>query len=329
MATLATLILLSNAKFITLLQTIITTVVPATLNDYYPDGSKKHVWLPDGTVDYLSSKHILLFFTAILVLLVGLTYTLLLFTWQWFLRCPRKPVKWIRNQKLESFLETYHVPYMSKHRYWTGLLLLLRFSVYLVFAFGDSRITLLSTNFIMSCLVIYIALFHVRIYKYRFIDAMEKLTYFNIATLSIFTLYTFDTDKNQAAVTNISVAITFIQLLLVVSYHVCKYTNHKVFSRIQETAVCKKLNKMSELRKQKKCNCQSQPDEDVHQFHKLLDMIDRPVNTNDYNIPQVLPKPVEPTYSVVEIPKPHLAPPPPPLEEIEDCLLYTSDAADE
>ena len=73
-ATLATLILLSNAKFITLLQTIITTLVPATLSDYYPDGSNKYVWLPDGTVDYLSSKHIILFFTAIIILPVSYTH---------------------------------------------------------------------------------------------------------------------------------------------------------------------------------------------------------------------------------------------------------------
>ena len=48
-------------------------------------------------------------------------------------------------------------------------------------------------------------------------------------------------------------------------------------------------------------------------------MIDRPVNTNDYNIPQVQPEPAEPTQSVVELPKPQLAPAtPPPLEAIEE-----------
>ena len=76
--------------------------------------------------------------------------------------------------------------------------------------------------------------FRIRIYKNWFINAIETFTYFNIITLSIFTWYAIDTDKNQAAVTNISVAIIFIQLLLVISYHVCKYTNHKVFLRIQE-----------------------------------------------------------------------------------------------
>ena len=148
---------------------------------------KKSVWLPDATVGYLTSKHAVLFTIAILILLVGLVYTFLLFLWQWFLCCPRKPVKWIKNQKLCSFLEVYHVPYTPKHRYWTGLLLFVRVIVYLVSAFnpsGDPRITLLSTNFIVSCLFLYIAMFSIRIYKYWFVNALEMFTYFNIITLA-------------------------------------------------------------------------------------------------------------------------------------------------
>ena len=301
-ATLATLILLSYTKF---LQVIIAAFSYATLN--YPDGSKKSVWLPDATVGYLTGKHSVLIATAMLIHLVGLAYTFLLFLWQWFLCCPRKRVKWIRNQRFSSFLEVYHVPYTPKHRYWTGLLLLVRVSIYLVSGFnqsGDPRIVLLSTIFTVSCLLVFIAMFGVRMYKHWFINAMETFTYFNIITLSIFAWYTFDTNINQAAVTNISVGITFIQLLVVISYHTCKYTNRKMFSRIQKFA--EKLRP----RKPKIVDHQPPPDNDIHQFHKLLDMIDRPINTDDYNIPQVNPQPVEPTYSVVEIPKPHGAPPP-------------------
>ena len=46
-------------------------------------------------------------------------------------------------------------------------------------------------------------------------------------------------------------------------------------------------------------------------------LIDGSVNTNDYNIPQVHPKPVEPTYSVLEVPKPHLVAPPS-LDEVKE-----------
>ena len=40
------------------------------------------------------------------------------------------------------------------------------------------------------------------------------------------------------------------------------------------------------------------PDDDAHGLHDLLDIIDHPVNTNDYKIPL---KPIKPTCSVVEI----------------------------
>ena len=42
-------------------------------------------------------------------------------------------------------------------------------------------------------------------------------------------VYTLDTDKNHAAATNISVGITFVQLLVVMSYHTY---NRIAFSRI-------------------------------------------------------------------------------------------------
>ena len=81
----------------------------------------------------------------------------------------------------------------------------------------------------MTCLVIYIATFGVRMYKNHFINAMETLTYFNIIALSIFTWYTIDANTNQTAITNISVAITFLQLVAIISYHTYKHMNQKLF----------------------------------------------------------------------------------------------------
>ena len=52
----------------------------------------------------------------------------------------------------------------------------------------------------------------------------------------------------------------------------------------------------------------------MHRFNELLDMIDRPVNTNDYEVP-LRKDPVEPTHSVVEIHQPNVAPPDP--EDVE------------
>ena len=46
------------------------------------------------------------------------------------------------------------------------------------------------------------------------------------------------------------------------------------------------------------------PADDAYELHDLLNVIDRPVNTNDYEIPV---KPVKSTTSVVEVHKPQLA----------------------
>ena len=317
-ATLATLILLSYAK---LLQTIITAFSSAILD--YPNNSKVSVWLPDATVGYLTFKHAVLFIAAILILLAGLVYTILLFSWQWFLCCPRKRVKWITNIKLSSFFETYHIPYTSKHRYWTGLLLFVRVIIYLVSAFnpsGDPRITLFTTAVIMICLYLYMTMFGIRLYKTWLINVMETITYFNITIVSIATWYMLDSDtKHQNIITNISVAITFIQLLLIISYHAFRYANQKVYTKVSEKPFYKKGIKKLTPQKKTKIHLEHGPipaDNDIHQFHELLDMIDHPVNTKDYRIEE---KPVEPTKSVVELPKPYLAPPPPPpLEEIKE-----------
>ena len=320
-AMLATLVLLSYAK---LLQTIITAFSSATL--VYPNGSKKYVWIPDATVEYLTGKHVALFFVALLILLVGLLYTVLLLTWQCLLRCPRRRIKLIMSQKLSSFLQTYHVPYTPKHRYWTGLLLLVRVSIYLISGFnptGDPRISLLSTASVVSFLFLYSIMFGVRMYKNWLINAMETITYFNVTAVSILTWYALDSkNESQTIFTNISVGITFIHFLLVVFYHTIKYLTSKLYSRIQETPNIKKMNARLIPREKNKFDDKPIPaDGDIHQFNELLDMIDRPVNTNDYNIPQVRPRPAEPTVtkSVVELPKPYLAPPPPPpLEEIKE-----------
>ena len=84
-ATLTTLILLSYTKF---LNTVILALSFAILD--YPDKTHQWVWLPDGKVEYLRGKHIVLFIIAIIILLVGVTYTALLFSWQWLLQYQNK-----------------------------------------------------------------------------------------------------------------------------------------------------------------------------------------------------------------------------------------------
>ena len=83
-STLATLVLLSYAK---LLSVTITALPFATLD--YPDGKQEIVWLPDGNVKYFQGKHVPLVLVAVLIILIGLPYTILLLLWQWIVCAPR------------------------------------------------------------------------------------------------------------------------------------------------------------------------------------------------------------------------------------------------
>lgn len=132
-ATLATLIFLSYAK---LLSIIIVGLSCTTLIYSGPEGEAGKqpnlpiVWLSDASVKCFHGRHLVLFIVAIFILLAGIVYTLLLFFWQWLLYLQNKICSsWTRVWilKLSLLIETYHAPYTPKHRYWTGLLLLVRY----------------------------------------------------------------------------------------------------------------------------------------------------------------------------------------------------------
>ena len=160
LATLNTLILLSYVKF---LRTVILVFSSATLD--YPDGSHRVVWWPDATVGYFSGKHVVLWIMAALILIAGIFYTVILFSWQWLLYYQHKKIfKWIiRNQRLCMFVEPNHAPYAFKHRYWAGLLLLVRAIVYTIstadVSISDRTLTLLAIGIIVFLLTILLCSF--------------------------------------------------------------------------------------------------------------------------------------------------------------------------
>ena len=314
-ATLATLILLSYAK---LLEICFKSLSVGILE--YPDGSSKMLWLPDASVRYLSRKHIPLFIAAVLILLVGLVYTVLLFSWQWLLYLPRWNIfGWSRNPKIQTFIETYHTPYTPKHRYWTGLLLIARIVLYLASAVNitnNPTVALTAINLTVSFVVLlkgFIGSLS-KVYKKWLVDMLETFFYLNILLLVTFTWYSLDNpDSNQEAAAYTSVIITFITLLLIIFCHVYTYTI--IFSKVKSTKFSRMIENLFTKTdpKPKPEHCWNPPpDDDIHRFNELLDMIDRPVNTNDYKVPlKQKPAAVKPTQSVVEVYHPYLTPPDP------------------
>ena len=219
-ATLATLILLSYAK---LLSITITALSSAEI--ILPDESKETVWLPDGNVKYFQGKHAVLVIVALLIILVGVPYTILLLLWQWIVRAPRwKVFKWTRNTKLNAFIAVYHVPYNSKYRYWTGLLLLVRVILYItasVTLSTNPEVSLLATVILVGCLILTKSIINLKVYKKSITDIVESIIYFNLLILAAFSMYDFKNDlKRQTAVAYTSTIITLLLLVGVIAYHV-------------------------------------------------------------------------------------------------------------
>ena len=187
-ATLATLVLLSYVK---LLHAIIASFSFIILK--YPDGSKETVWLPDATVGYFRGRHICLFLTASLVLLGGIAYTVLLFSWQWLLHCKHKTLtKIITYHRLYMFLDPYHAPYNYEYRYWTGLLLLVRAVLYTVAAVNvsnDPEVNLLAVAIAMTGLLLLKGFANKSIYKKWPLDVLEVSCYINILCFCLAMLF--------------------------------------------------------------------------------------------------------------------------------------------
>ena len=225
-ATLATLILLSYAK---LLETTIDVLSFAIL--LYPDGSTQVVWLPDASIKYLKGKHIPLFLVAVLIVVLGLVYTVLLTCWQWILRAPNKKVfNWIKNTRLNSFMDAYHAPYVTQNRYWTGLLLLLRIVLYLTSAMNvhhNPRDGILAVGITVSCLfLVKVLVKQGKLYKSWLIDLLETISLFNLLLTSLVCFHALGDIAHQRVVAFISVSIELTVFIGVLLYHIMSTVYH-------------------------------------------------------------------------------------------------------
>ena len=174
------------------------------------------VWLYDANIGYLSGKHIPLFLMAVFVLLfLFLPYTLLLFLGQWLQAISHlRLFSWVSSTRLKAFMDSYHAPYKAKHRYWPGLLLVLRFILFLVFAFefdpqqDRTSINLLAILVGIGILVVW-AWASGGVYRNWCLDALEGSFALNLIILSAATMYIYHvspSERDQLAVGYTSVS---------------------------------------------------------------------------------------------------------------------------
>ena len=236
---LATLILLSYTK---ILRTLITVIYVTYLE--YPT-YKRSVWLYDANIDYLSGKHIPLFLVAVLVFLfLFLPYTLLLLFGQWLQTISHlRPFSWVKSARLKPFMDSYHAPYKAKHRYWPGLLLVLRFVFLLVFAFefnpqqDRASINLLAIQVGTGILVIW-AWICGGVYRNWCLDALEGSFALNLIILAASTMYSHHVSHSKdQLVGSISVSIALATFIGILTFQLLSVTGIASYLKRKCTAV--------------------------------------------------------------------------------------------
>ena len=213
---LATLFLFSYAK---LLRVVVAALAYTTLE--YPDGTVVTVWLYDGNVKYFDGKHIPLFLVALAILLfLSTPYTVVLLFAQCLQKSHSRVLFWVRRMK--PLFDSYIGTYKDKHRYWTGVLLVARAVLILVYALtslGDPAVNLLSTiTVILSLTVVNLAIGGA--YKQWILTLLEQSFLLNLCILSAATLYTRQGDGNQAAVAYTSTTVSLVTSAGIVFYHI-------------------------------------------------------------------------------------------------------------
>ena len=218
-AVLATLFLLSYAK---LFRTVIAALSYTSLE--YPNNSHIAVWQYDGNIPYLSSKHIPLFTAAMVFLIIlFLPYMILLVLGQWLqAKSHFRILSWIKSPKIKFLLDTYHAPYTDKHRYWTGLMLLFRFVLFLISAvnaLGDPSVNLLAIISTTVAILTLPTILGSRIYKTWSLGLLETSFVVNLAILAAATSYIQRSGGTQNAATLTSVSVAFVTFTGIVIYH--------------------------------------------------------------------------------------------------------------
>ena len=189
---------------------------------------KWNVWNVDGNVSYLSAKYTLLFTVSLMFLITGLIYTGLVFSSQWLQHYSGKYFKSTRDPvvKLKPLIDAYTGPFKDKYRFWTGLCLIVRFVLTVIFSFTttlqfqlNNYIIIITVTSIMLCIV------GGRVYKDKYLTMLETLSYLNLICLSLITIlfrddsYIYHDLVSVNIIVTISVSIELLLFIIVVIVH--------------------------------------------------------------------------------------------------------------
>ena len=225
---LATLVLMSYTK---LSRTVTDALMMNTLQC---EEYEWNVWNVDGNIEYLGGKHIVLFAVSLLFLVTGLVYTTLVFSSQWLQRYSGKCCKSTRDPvvRLKPFIDAYTGPFKDKYRFWTGLCLMVRLILTVVFSFTTTLQSQLN-NYIIVITVGAMSTFAVgtRAYKDKRITVLETFSFINLICLSLMMILFTESYRDTVSVNvivSVSVSIEILLFVIIVTVH-CFLAFNKVF----------------------------------------------------------------------------------------------------
>ena len=218
---LATLILMSYTK-------LSRTVTNALMINTLQCGEYKwSVWNVDGNIDYLGGKHAVLFAVSLLFLITGLVYTGLVFSSQWLQRYSGECCKSTRDPvvRLKPLIDAYTGPFKDKYRFWTGLCLIVRLMLTVVFSFTTTLQSKLNNYIILLTVGAMIVFTNIggRVYKDKRLTVLEIFSYVNIICLCIMTvLFTDDSYSHVVSINvivSVSVSIEILLFVIIATVH--------------------------------------------------------------------------------------------------------------
>ena len=225
-AVLATVVLMSYSKLLHTSQQILSYVTV-----YYSDGSQEKRWKMDPNLLFFQGKHIPLAIFGLFILIVFLFTYIILISFGHYLQnySNKRGLKWMI--KIKPILDAYYAPFCNNTRYWVGLMLFVRTFLSITYS------TLKNTQHITILVIISSVLTGIavipwmqhKVYQKRLVNIFEGSFILNVNVLSIAThQITRERNNHQLILTYTSIAIAFIEFLVILFFHAWYRLNLKL-----------------------------------------------------------------------------------------------------
>ena len=215
---LATLFLMSYTKI------LLTVTNALSMSQLLCNGSILTLWSVDGNIEYGSWKHLILVAVSCGVLIIGLAYPVLVLCAPLLERYSHKCIpqhKWNLVTKSKPLLDAYGGPYKDNCRFWTGVTLMVRLVLTVIFSFTLGRFVFFNAYIIITVIVGILTFwsFTNGVYKSVYLSALEMFYLLNIFFLSIISLANFSLDIRFQIAIIVSVSLSFIAFLGTIVMH--------------------------------------------------------------------------------------------------------------